>query len=406
MKRIIPLLALCSQLLASARYGVMVDPDMSPYASAEDLILADRSLVWAEDYLGVSNRGCTFWDGAERLLELGIVWYPLERFTMVTQHEIFGHGWRIRSLGSSTASVIGYQLDAPPPYGPGGGSTSYTTSDQITTNQMMAIDIGGVEGTAVLANELKKKWVEDGCIDGRMAFLYLETQQDISSYMHSSNNANDSTSGHDINAYMYWLNATYPSGHITPGGMRGKSWYNYLDPMSFYSAWALWRYISTGQKVPVPMIQLQDWRLLPNLRVGLSPFCPELYFELFGLYGKQLHYAYIRGGHFGNNHTFGFGWECKRLVRAECCVDLGLRFDGWVQPGSSSYTVAQNGAGILAPLTARHQQAGCNIWLVGSSCVYDPIELEITIGWKSTGFMQGEPLAVGPIARIGLFGHF
>ncbi len=102
---------------------------MSPYAGGEDLLFAIRILEKAETYmLGKSpivyskSTYARFW----RLSELVGLWLPINYFAMLVQHEIFGHGYRIRDLNTRhIAKVDGYSFEMPPPYGPGGAATYF-----------------------------------------------------------------------------------------------------------------------------------------------------------------------------------------------------------------------------------------------------------------------------------------
>ncbi len=49
-----------------------------------------------------------------------LIWYPLSEFEVTLQHEVFGHGYRIRDIGSNIVKVQGYEFDPPFPYGDGG----------------------------------------------------------------------------------------------------------------------------------------------------------------------------------------------------------------------------------------------------------------------------------------------
>jgi len=52
----------------------------------------------------------------KRALLYFFVYSPLSELVLTTQHEIFGHGWRIRTLGSHVAKVHSYSIHPPFPY--------------------------------------------------------------------------------------------------------------------------------------------------------------------------------------------------------------------------------------------------------------------------------------------------
>ena len=84
-----------------ADYDVIVDPNFSPYMGGQDLISGFKTLQVLEDALIPStNPPREGWGPATgRLAELVLIWNPLGQIATVAQHEIFGHGYRIRDIG-------------------------------------------------------------------------------------------------------------------------------------------------------------------------------------------------------------------------------------------------------------------------------------------------------------------
>ncbi|MEI6532010.1 MAG: hypothetical protein WCN87_04235, partial [Chlamydiota bacterium] len=275
------LLAVKAPLIAKAPYGLLTDTYMSPYAGADTLMLPQKALMNLQEYLDLRSYQKTFLFGLERTAELIFFWDPMGYLMMVTQHEVFGHGYRIRSLGSYYAEVAGYGMGVPPPYGPGGGFTSYNLSSNLTASKEIAITAAGVEATALLAGELKKKWLLDTELDPRQASLYLYSEQDLSLYIWGglAGNDFDINSGNDMEAYLFWLNKTYPQGYLSENDLKTYALVNLVDPTTFYSIYAWFNYVATGKNTPIPMIPLFSTRNLPNLRLGLTPFGPEVFLE-------------------------------------------------------------------------------------------------------------------------------
>ncbi|WP_044282799.1 hypothetical protein [Candidatus Amoebophilus asiaticus] len=75
-------------------------------------------------------------------------------------HEIFGHGFRVRSLGGS---VDGYKFS----FG-GDGATSFTIRySKNEIDKIVLINIGGIEANKVLAKEIMLKHFKYRTLDFR-----------------------------------------------------------------------------------------------------------------------------------------------------------------------------------------------------------------------------------------------
>ncbi|MEN9653999.1 MAG: hypothetical protein RL235_111, partial [Chlamydiota bacterium] len=142
-----------SRFFNPSRYKIEVDLDMSPYAGGEDLLFGVRSLERIEDWLIGNNPVTTSrqaYGQMWRLAELCLVWLPIDYFTTVLQHEVFGHGFVIRSFPSNVARCSAYHFGTPLPYGSGGGATFYKLSSKYTTTHDATSALGGVTATAIL----------------------------------------------------------------------------------------------------------------------------------------------------------------------------------------------------------------------------------------------------------------
>jgi hypothetical protein len=84
-------------------------------ARGEDAVVPHR--LFAED--GVTKRTSNV---AYRIFKLGLFDLPQEDLLMVANHEVFGHGARLRERFDA---AIDYEIAVPAPYGDGGGATSF-----------------------------------------------------------------------------------------------------------------------------------------------------------------------------------------------------------------------------------------------------------------------------------------
>ena len=405
-----------------AQYAFIVDPHFSPFAGGEDLLSATRVLEPAEGWFfrkaasehSKSNRARSF-----RLSEMLTIWLPLNYEAMLVQHEVFGHGYRIRSLGPKLASVAGYRLGVPPPYGCGGGSTSYRISSKLTSSEEIAISMAGVEATAIMANETKWKWLTRRLIDPKQSILYLLCQHDLSDYIGSMktlrSHHGDQSQGHDIHSYLLWLNRTYPENHLSSSHLRSLCWINALDPFTFYSIWACFHYISSGRDTKIPMIEIGKIGYLFGARLGLTPFGPEIFWENYFSAGGKVFYGYLKAGRHANNPYYGAGLFLPVLWRLGKW-EFGTRFDLWRQPkllleeGSVPITEIDDHAPLSSPLYpsselyAMHYGAALSLtafyrWSKNFGC-------EGELGAKSNGFLPGNSLWNATIFRLGLSTSF
>ena len=121
---------------AEVYHNAIVDRYFSSYIGAEDILSAHRGLEYIQDRIysppDKPRRG--FWIGTERFAELFFIWNPIDEIAATTQHEVFGHGYRLRSLNRDRARVVKYRINVPIPYGTGGGATYFHYNKKKFTN--------------------------------------------------------------------------------------------------------------------------------------------------------------------------------------------------------------------------------------------------------------------------------
>lgn len=407
MKRLLFLTLSLGSVFADVRYNAIVDRYFSPYIGAEDLLSAHKGLEYTQDLIyeqpETPRRG--FWIGAERFSELFLIWDPIDYLASVTQHEVFGHGYRIRTLHHEGAHVTRYKIDAPFPYGDGGGATHFNYHERkITSFEDLAVASGGVEATAILANRLKLQWLQRGAIDARESTLYTSSEHDISNYIWFTGSKDLEDEG-DISYYVHRLNRTYPHGHLTVNSLKKQALVNLLDPFTYYSIYAWWRYVVSGKKTSIPMIRIGSYQYLPGMRFGLTPFGPEYYLENFLVKDNKPIYFYLRAGHFSDQTYLGFGVEHAYLWNLES-LPWGLRLDCWYQPHTafrdlrfSIQKLHQEGHFKTQPHNPR---LGLALTVIGHKKLWSNGALYFQIGGKTIGFLEGQTLQPSLIARVGL----
>jgi hypothetical protein len=395
-----------------ATYKIGWDIHFSPYAGGEDILFAHRAIERIEGYVLGKTSICysksanaRFW----RLSELYLGWLPLNYLATVAQHEVFGHGYRIRDINHGEAKVQGYSFNAPPPYGDGGAATGYDIGPNFTTTQETSIAMAGVESTAILALLTKFKWLEANRVDPRQSVLYLLGQHDLNLYIGSLNTSDADLDGHDIHMYIKSLNYTYTNNFISSSRLRSLSWINLGDPFTFYAIYSWFHYFLSGKETRIPMIPIYSFGYLPNIRLGLTPFGPEFFIENYLLKGNNPIYFYLKGGRHSQNRYGGIGIYVPRMWTIQKWL-IGFRLDLWRQPklllqpgripfADIDFSEKPNKNDPIYPYSEQHSM-GVG-W--GGSLIFgyqNRSGFELELGYKSQGFLPGYALRSSPTARL------
>jgi hypothetical protein len=397
---------------SKATYKAGWDIHFSPYAGGEDILFVHKAIERVEEYyLSKSSIPSSTTAAARfcRFTELYLAWLPVNYLAVIAQHEVFGHGYRIRDINRGKVQVAGYSLNAPPPYGSGGAVTKYNVSDSFTTIEESAIAIAGVESTAILAQLTKLKWIESRFVNPRQTVLYLLGQHDLNLYIGSLDVSDDEDlDGHDIHGYLKSLNYTYTKSSLSSKRLHSLSWINLADPFTYYSIYAWFRYILAGKETRFPMIPIFNWGYLPTARLSLTPFGPEVFIENYLVQGKKTIYFYLKGGEFSDNQYGGLGFFAPSFfLRGKW--RLGFRCDLWRQPKlllnpSIPFTEINfdEKPNPDSPLYSYSEQeskqfGGAASLLFGFS---SKSGFEVELGYKTKGFLPGYSLRSAPTARL------
>ena len=401
-------------IFSDASYSLGWDINMSPYAGGEDILFGLRAVERIEGYFLSNNPVCTsralqakIW----RLSELVTVWLPLNYLSIVGQHEVFGHGYRIRDIGRERVEVKGYQIGVPIPYGPGGGATIYNITTAYTTSDATAVAMAGVESTAILAQLTKLKWLQARQIDPRQTALYLFGQYDLPLYVGDLKVRNDhDLNGHDINDYIKTLNLTYTKSMLTVGNLYTLSLVNLADAFTYYSIYSWLKYVVTGLETSIPMIPIFGGKWLPGARMGLTPFGPEYFLENYLLKGITPYYFYLKYGNHSENNYAGMGFFAPKIWQIKKWT-FGARFDAWFQPkflsqqGQTPLLELQsqvpNPSDPLYPYSEQEKKIeGVSASAIIVYHIRGRSGLQLELGGKTKGFLPGNALGNAPICRI------
>lgn len=339
---------------------------------------------------------------------------PLNASCLIIQHEVFGHGYRMRDLGAKYGKVEGYKMYVV------GGATDIGFTDQMTSSLMLTVDIAGLEADAILANKIRFNWTGQGIIEGRQAMLELMSSLSFTGYALSTFSSPEISpkTENDIASYVFYLNATYPEGHVSYNQIRYLSLLNLLNPFIYYSFISQSLYDSFCIPTPLYMIPIGDAKYLPSFRMALTPFGLQGYLENFLVINSVPTYFYFKWGKNGGNLYWGVGFENQSILKWKT-GSLGFRMDVWQQPnvlfepGSLSFEQIESlTEESLLPelypasvLSAR--SLGASFALIGSFGLSQwPFRLFTELGYKTKGYLPGEALREAPIVRGGFSGQF
>lgn len=403
-----------------------VDINFTPYSGAENFIFLQNGLEKIDNLIFPNHVVPKDSENLEQSLQISdkqrwlrkmksaFFWIPVNASCVVTQHEVFGHGYRIRDLGHKYAKVKSYEMYV------FGGMTSFQPTNRLTTSQTITIDIAGLEADAILANRIKLKWLNDNQIDGRQSTLYLLSSLSLTGYAFSVKKKpkQESFSGNDISDYLFNINITYSGSYLSLNKTKYMSLINFIDPFFVYTFLSSAAYNKFLSPISIPMIKMGSVEYLPSIRLALSPFGLQGYFENFFLIHSIPTYLYFKWGKNGANGYYGIGIENQKVFHWKS-GSLGFRMDLWRQPNVlfqqgvlSLQEIADLPQGDPVPqlypmsvLTA--QSLGAAFSLIGNfTAAKWPIRVFMELGYKTKGYLPGEALRESPIARGGLSGEF
>jgi hypothetical protein len=384
---------------AQARYRLLLDPGFSSAPMAEDLLSAHRALyavenqllpplLFPEDSFLPKAGGMLYRLGKTVLLD-NIV----DHLTILTQHEVFGHGARYREFGSWDNR---YHLSLFPPFGQGSGwAQSDVFSKTLSDEEHILSVAAGNEANTLLSLSLRRKWLERGRIDFRETVLYSFAAQNITWYILRTR-FGDSGSG-DIAVFLTRVNALHAStgAALTLDDLAWSCLANLLDPFQYYAIIGyMYAYLFGGlEYFDLPLIDFGAFRYLPAAHFCLSPLGVEFYLDNYFRCDSFLLSASLRS----TPPTFGFSGglnlELSGLVLADW-ISLNGSLDVWYQP-ALGYGVGNTimpgfaGLGILAA-------AGLDVYFT------DMAGLTAQAGFKTEGWVAGRPLAGGFFFSAGI----
>lgn len=386
----------------------VVDPDLTVGAGAtltdatgeavamlEGLVVPDRLF----DERGGARRGANV---AYRVARLLLFDLPQERWLLVANHEVFGHGGRVREL---IGGYLQFHIDAPRPYGSGGGVTFYALPDDSGVHEIQAISVAGMEVNGVTAGLMSRRAFASRRISPRSGMRYLLFALDGFDYIQNTGDEPEPP-GHDVSDFLNIYNISaepVDAETLTPQTLRRQSFISLADPMLASAVFSVARYLATGNPDgPVFQIPLGPVHVMPYMRYRLTPFGTEWAVTSEVASSGHAGYVGVRVGRAPLTSPWGLsaGYSGVRLKSWNIDVEL----EGWRQPplalgGDPNFGLDFIGADLEWGGQVRARAASPLVTFWGTQ---RPITLIVDAALKSEGFVPGEPLGAGLVLRAGL----
>ena len=385
---------------------ILWDDDMSPATAAQDILTVHHEIYrFTERYLPE-----TFWDESKfgnKLLGLGyrlsktmLLDFQVDHLAQTVQHEAFGHGFRFREFGFYNNV---FRVDLLPPFGNGGGSATPGDLSRTRINpvEVVMMEGGGMEATAVLSQQLKTRWLQRGQIHFRESLLYMATFLDPTYYSWLTHWGAYGQFDNDVQNYTRRLNvsqgfSTEETFPLSVQDFARRSTVNLLNTYFWMAAYSYFKGYLWDAKTTqsIPMIQTGSVRWLPAVRFGIAPYGTEWQLEGDLLFpNKSLWKIGFRVGDgiFGDAFGLSAGYIAPVTGKAHWQVRLAV----WMQP---VLDLPESPAAVEGEDMGAMGAVACT-WYLGQ---HQEWGIYVEGGYKSKGYVEGERLRPTPILRLGL----
>lgn len=407
MPRVTSLVLLFGLTVASAGAAqqvvpVMVDTDMSVGAGASVTAAMGALVARAEDaYVpsrlfveqGIPRRAANI---SYRLLKLTYFDVPQEQWLMVANHELMGHGARLRERFDGP---IGYTIDAPAPFGPGGGSTFFGFDREPSRYERLAISAAGMEADAVAARLIAEAAFGGRGMRPRDAIRYLAFEFDTLDYVLSTGDDPEEP-GHDVSDFVQKYNdlaALVGAPSVAARTLRREVLVSLANPMLGFAVYGIGRYVWNGATdVRVPALTIAGVRYLPLVRYQLTPYGTEwaLTNHLAGRGWPTR--VDVRVGRAPGSRPWGVGIERLNVAALRSWrIDAGVEL--WRQPSIAGPDAPARAVQLGIQVRGRAERPLVPVWFSSRRAT-----LIVDAAGKTAGFVPGQPLRGGVVVRAGV----
>jgi hypothetical protein len=371
----------------------ILDQNFSSIAGATDVATIENILVQYEQQAipeqlsSEDTRGSKLLGRFYRLGKSFLLENVQDALAMLIQHEVFGHGARVREFGGEAS----YELHLFPPYGSGAGLTTWNFEGSL--DQGTAVNIAGIEAEELLAEDVRLRSLSDGILNYRDAYIYMIERSALTNYALRTHSL-DASGGNDIAAYINLVSLKNP--HVTLQNIQVNSLLNLLDPLTLTSLYGyFFDYLLKGDvHVGIPFFKIGAVQYLPGVRVGLTPFGYNYYLENMIVSNHNPLIATIGIGTADHGTSTDLrlqvpsAWSRGRL-------QIGFDVNAWRQP------ILDLNSEFLPTLNPDWNLGALAIGSVTFQ-ITTSFGLHVEGGYKTQGFVDGEPLAASAIFRGGI----
>jgi|GEM_PF-5375002 len=294
------------------------------------------------------------------------------------QHEVFGHGARVREIGHGW-KVKKYKFNFD-----GSASTNFGFNPASHAQYGIAVDVAGMQATEVLSNKIKGRFLDSAKINPVYGAAYFMSAGDQIMYTYMAQYKEGV--GHDVQNYITDMNKVYGANYLSKSKIKARTALSLLDPFLYFSAYS----VATGEEFEYPMIPIGEWQYLPAFREIFTPY---------GLENKLINHFKTPTTPFQLNvmqgkHKRSSSWGAELIVDRvfeNGNLDVGFNIATWKQPKLF----------FADPLNAPSKQGysgegNIRLNLNETSAIYT------SVGYKTAGFRVGYPLKASALLRVGL----
>jgi hypothetical protein len=309
--------------------------------------------------------------------------FMVTNYIRLANHEIGGHGARVREFGLSASYKIS----------PIKGHTSFSGNSSkfmdFPVQKRVAFDVAGMQASHLLAENLKVRYLELNNINPTYGIGYFLSQADQPMYIFFSKDKGEKD---DVANYIKNINKLYNTNYYTKKKLKRYAFLDLFDPFMWFSAYS---YIM-NQDTEVSMFKInQDVKYLPATRAVLAPYGLEVkLINHFIFNGQKQIQVSISYGKNMNRRSYSIGANGYNLLIINN-IGLGAELILWSQPQilTSNIITAKTKKGGLFAVNTKFDLLKTTENIIGGI---------VSIGFKSSGFIEGRPLGSSLLLRAGL----
>ena len=343
---------------------LIYDRYFSPHASSADLITVHRALQSVGDStFPYEHSDDSVVSAFGRYLSLALIWTPVNFVTTAGQYGL-GANAKAEELKISHQDVKDF----------------FRTGSYESVKKARLVGFATLDAGRIMQNRLAMDWVEKKAIDARESTLYS-----IPAFINMSAAFN-----FGLIEEVHGFNQLYKDQNVSNHRIRKWAYLNLLDPVDWFASYSSLYYIVTGKPLELPMIPVGEMGWLPAMGLDLTPSGPEIvsrhYFRmadgspvmLVGRFGRLEH----------RDH-WGLGLEAPKVF-AWGNNSAGFKLDVFEQ-------ISENDKKFL----------GGAFSVINSNEIGETgVNLYTQLGYKTRGYLAGEPDKEGLIARGGMAFNF